>query len=1040
MTAVSASAQSAPVYSVPTVEAASLGEYGKVPVGLFTGVPDISVPVHEMKVGSSTFPITLNYHLSSVKPNQYPGKVGLGWSLLCGGCITRTVNVIPDEKMSDRYENGYYGHHSLMDGITPERLDSLTKYCTISKDETPDYFELTPDEFSFNFFGHSGNFYLNPQGGWTIVSDEDIKVEFDPVQDFIYIDQLEGRIPNVTSWVNKNKNKRHFIRFTLVTPDGSRFTFGGLYATDFSVPYYSRATGDLVATSWYLSRIETADHRVITYNYESADCDLMVDIRYCTTSCIVTGIPSLGDSGVNVGRRGFTGYLQYPARFNSIVTPNETISFEYKPDWRYEQAYSDSNAGDALYWSAEGFVRSALHRVSFSSPCNQFHYLFPSFSRDGSDPEVRRRIASLLRASVLYGIRIDRKGTDDTTVLLEYFDGMRRKLKRVARRTGLVNIATSYLQGGGVMYPQYSIPGEQSDEDMPEYSFAYNTAKRLPNGYILPQADSWGYWNGKANDLAYYSQEITSDLASTKCETLTEIVYPTGGKTLFEYEGNDYSKRETPSHTLEDINGMSGGLRVRKITNVTNKGDIVSTKVYSYREGRSTASESSGIAKVEEPTDIIYNTNVELYEVIPQIKVLPYVEFTFTYKGPYNLSMSLHNPYGFGTSVTNFNSPDVGYSCVIEETLDKNGLSMGYVVNRFSNYGTDIHGEIHNDVLPFYTYNCNSSGHGVPYTSNSSERGRLLSRTWHRADGSEVRSEEYRYVRVNDHPMITAIQRQTIMGSSPEYICIANSAWLTHTNTYSYLLESTVVHDGLYSDSTSVSYNNSRQIVSEVMQASDGQEKKTFYTYPSDHPEQYQWMVDRNIIAPAVTIKLSSGGLERATKNTFSSHESPHGLICYQSKVETNFGSEDLSKTEYEVLSVDEWGNPTEIAKDGVHTVLLWSNDGQRLGLKAEGMTMKEYESFIAANCSSSFMSNDMVVFPYVPDLIDRDTRGRMIWNYKYDGSLHLTHVILPDGQTMIYTYDALGRLSKKALLETDKEGNTEIKTVKEYVYHYQHE
>ena len=71
MVSMSMEAQTSPVYSVPSPEAANLGTYGSVPVSLFTGIPDISVPIHEMRVGSMTFPVSLRYHLASVKPNQY---------------------------------------------------------------------------------------------------------------------------------------------------------------------------------------------------------------------------------------------------------------------------------------------------------------------------------------------------------------------------------------------------------------------------------------------------------------------------------------------------------------------------------------------------------------------------------------------------------------------------------------------------------------------------------------------------------------------------------------------------------------------------------------------------------------------------------------------------------------------------------------------------------------------------------------------------------------------------------------------------------
>lgn len=52
--------QQIPIKNVPSPEIAGLGEYGKVPVSLYTGVPDISVPIYELKV------VTIRYHLLQV--------------------------------------------------------------------------------------------------------------------------------------------------------------------------------------------------------------------------------------------------------------------------------------------------------------------------------------------------------------------------------------------------------------------------------------------------------------------------------------------------------------------------------------------------------------------------------------------------------------------------------------------------------------------------------------------------------------------------------------------------------------------------------------------------------------------------------------------------------------------------------------------------------------------------------------------------------------------------------------------------------------
>ena len=51
----------------PSPTAASLGIYGAVPVGHYTGIPQIEIPLYEIKCGSLTIPISLSYHASGIR-------------------------------------------------------------------------------------------------------------------------------------------------------------------------------------------------------------------------------------------------------------------------------------------------------------------------------------------------------------------------------------------------------------------------------------------------------------------------------------------------------------------------------------------------------------------------------------------------------------------------------------------------------------------------------------------------------------------------------------------------------------------------------------------------------------------------------------------------------------------------------------------------------------------------------------------------------------------------------------------------------------
>ena len=73
-------------------EAASLGKYGEIPVSEYTGVPEISVPLHTVRIGELELPLSLTYHASGIKVAQEATWVGLGWDLQAGGCINQIVS------------------------------------------------------------------------------------------------------------------------------------------------------------------------------------------------------------------------------------------------------------------------------------------------------------------------------------------------------------------------------------------------------------------------------------------------------------------------------------------------------------------------------------------------------------------------------------------------------------------------------------------------------------------------------------------------------------------------------------------------------------------------------------------------------------------------------------------------------------------------------------------------------------------------------------------------------------------------------------
>jgi len=137
-----------PVPASPNV--ASLGKFGDYQVSHFSGLPEISIPIFEVKSGGLSIPITLSYHASGVKPTDIASWVGMGWSLSAGGQISRNVQGKPD----DEY---YYGH-----ALNESPSNCLTYQYL--KESATGVSDTEPDIFSYSFAGRSGKFILPPNG------------------------------------------------------------------------------------------------------------------------------------------------------------------------------------------------------------------------------------------------------------------------------------------------------------------------------------------------------------------------------------------------------------------------------------------------------------------------------------------------------------------------------------------------------------------------------------------------------------------------------------------------------------------------------------------------------------------------------------------------------------------------------------------------------------------------------------------------------------------------------------------------------------
>ncbi len=149
----------------PNTEA--MQQYGVYPVGNYTGVPGISIPLYTIKSGDIEVPISLSYHASGIKVAQEASWVGLGWTLNAGGAISKQKRGFDDFGYDETLGNNYHFEDPIIALTADNKNDgtNLTdnQYLQYFRQNRRDFF---PDLYFYNFMGYSGQFIFDnfPEG------------------------------------------------------------------------------------------------------------------------------------------------------------------------------------------------------------------------------------------------------------------------------------------------------------------------------------------------------------------------------------------------------------------------------------------------------------------------------------------------------------------------------------------------------------------------------------------------------------------------------------------------------------------------------------------------------------------------------------------------------------------------------------------------------------------------------------------------------------------------------------------------------------
>lgn len=320
--------------TVSSPTASGLAKFTDFPTSSYSGTPDISIPLYTIKTSFAELPITLSYHAGGVKVNQNAGSSGLGWNIVAGGVINRSVLGLAD--------NGSWQQYGLNWVSQPINYSNDTVYQNMQSLGN-NFIDGVPDLYTYNMNGNSGKF---------IIADS--------------IRQLPQTSNQITK-VSANE-------FQIITPDGIKYVFNAI-ETSFNKTATSATTSTV---AWYLTKMVSADQLdSILFSYKSTSYE-MESGRNFSVSLVQNSAGFYGASGSSTND-------SYFSRINGKELSRIDFrhgSIDFNLTWNTRQ---DLNAVDSA-----ALVDAIVVKNSLGNTIRRIGFRYDYFNNASSDNSYKR--------------------------------------------------------------------------------------------------------------------------------------------------------------------------------------------------------------------------------------------------------------------------------------------------------------------------------------------------------------------------------------------------------------------------------------------------------------------------------------------------------------------------------------------------------------------------------------------------------------------------------------------------------------------------
>lgn len=945
-----------PVIVPPSPELASLANVGSVSTSLHTGGASVSVPLYEIKAGTITVPVALNYFTNGIRVNDIASRAGLGWNLVAGGNVSRTIHDEEDDAPATI-------QHPLPASLVP--TSGNTDLINYLKQASWDNYDTERDEYNFSVGGVSGKFFIDDNG-----------------------------VPRIT-----NHNNVQIVKgtnsFTLTTADGVKYLFGNNGQVEKTHGYQVNGVGrwdKMSTTGWFLTSITSPQGDVVTFNYS----DIFIKTLQGASQSVILkamGVPSSGDPNceyVCTGRWSdpVQNRLDYDTKYlTSITTSNgQQVYFIYETrgdeggDNRLKRVLIHANDGSTSRlikqyefeydnypitndWNLRFYLKKLYQHSTQLIPNTlqpdetlvyQFDYNDPSgLPSQRSYSQDHYGYANGVPANVNYNFFTK---PSDYALFQRGNEGADRSPSFVYTQKGALKKVT-YPTGGSeeFFYEPHTLPQAQVqtiynsyDEragtganwyNMNEYSTSIttnsvakvrvvhetNSTPTSPGNVwtpdnqhpiaifqIIKTSNSQVVYQSRHDNYGSNDVVITSGIEPNTAYTLKLQVW---SASVYSKARVEFDAVETPYWANNEVCGM----RVQKIYAYDPVAKLINKKFYRY-SSMDIPAKSSGIGMAAPITDRPY-PNAGYCE----LPTLVGYQFLNHCDGMTQISSS-----SLSGSFTFSGSP-VAYQYVIEsnDSLNANGTTEHEFITEYNSTTVE---PILGIIMP-------GSPGDIRPTLNGTE---IRTRYFKKTSGNYILLKEQRNVykgdfRHNYSVFNYLIRQRWDPQPSPtvEEKALAYDFGKYRLTSFWYHLDSTYMidydQDGQNPMTSYTTYEygsvTHQQPTKITTLNSKGETQEVVNKYPEDYATTpYTTMVTKHIITPVIEAKTKTGSTWINTSQTEYANWSSPATVIKPSVVKMAKGT-DGPEPRLRFYNYDSYGNPLELSKEnGVHVSYLWND------------------------------------------------------------------------------------------------------------------